>query len=207
MAAQLNTSRLSSILSRTEDIKIPVRVLTAACAIAVVLSLASLLVGAWDARRDREDALRRHVDAQALLALPPVDLDALQAERDEAAAALADVEAALLPPSIDPASDAATALLVRSSEESDLRVTGVNRVPASQLKDGPLTYDVEGIRITVQGTPGQVSSFLSRMEREEPGFIPSLGGFTVDNKDLATAELVFNVYTEVVQPTPVAVAP
>ena len=204
MATQLNSASLSSIFSRVETVNVPIRVLTAVCIAAVALSMAALVVGLWDARRDRDAALQRYVDTQALLALPPVDVDAATAERDRVATALTEAEGALEAPSVDPSSDAATALLVRSAEAAGLRVAGVNRVADAQLKDDLVTYDVRGIRMTVDGGVNEVIRFLSAMDREEPGFIPALTALTVDDGGVAHAELVFSVYTEVPVPTPVA---
>jgi hypothetical protein len=191
------------LLSRTQDFNVPVRVLTVVCVFAVAVSMASLLIGAWDARGERDAALQRYVDTQALLALPPVDLDALEAERDEAAATLSGAEASLEPPSIDPASDEATAFLVNGAAAAGLTVTGVNRAPAGELKDELLTYDVEGIRITVDGRMNQVVSFLYDMQEVEPGFIPALESLTINDDGVAHADIVFNTHTEVVVPTPV----
>lgn len=204
MATQLNSSSLSGIFSRVETVNVPIRVLTSVCIAAVALSMAALVVGLWDARRDRDAALQRYVDTQALLALPPVDIDAAKAERDTVATALREAQAALAPPSVDPSSDAATALLVRSAESAGLRVAGVNRVADSQLKDDLVTYDVRGIQMTVDGRVNDVNRFLSAMNRDEPGFIPALAALTVDDGGIAHAEIVFSVYTEAPVPTPAA---
>lgn len=204
MAAQLNSAALNRIFSRAGTVNVPIRVLTAVCIGAVAVSMTALLLGVWDARRDRDAALQRYVDTQALLALPPVDIDGAVQERDSVAAALTDAEAALEPPAVDPASDTATALLVRSAEAAGLRVAGVNRVPSAQLKDDLTTYDVQGIRMTIDGTVNEVIGFLADMDRDEPGFISALNALTIDDGGVAHAEVVFSVYTEVPAPTPVA---
>jgi hypothetical protein len=200
----LNSAALNRIFSRAGTVNVPIRVFTAVCIGAVAVSMTALLLGVWDARRDRDAALQRYVDTQALLALPPVDIDGAVQERDSVAAALTDAEAALEPPAVDPESDTATALLVRSAEAAGLRVAGVNRVPSAQLKDDLTTYDVQGIRMTIDGTVNEVIGFLADMDRDEPGFISALNALTIDDGGVAHAEVVFSVYTEIPAPTPVA---
>lgn len=206
MAAQLNASRLNGLLARAQDVNVSVRALTAVCVFAVAVSMASLIIGAWDARADRDAALQRYVDSQALLTLPPVDLEALTAERDAAAEALAAAQALLEAPSIDPASDAATAFLVRGAEQAGLKVTGINRAPAGELKDDILTYEVQGIRVNVEGRMNQIVNYLYDMQEADPGFVPSLESLAINDDGVANASIVFNVYTEVVPPTPVVPA-
>jgi hypothetical protein len=206
VATQLSPKRLTDIFSSTEEFRVPVRVLTAVCILAVLFSLAAVLAGAWDAQLEEDAALQRNADIEALLALPPVDTAALETERDLAKADLADAQAQLEPPSVDPASDTATALLVERATTGGLAVRGVARVPAAEIKNEALTYDVEGIRMTVEGSVNQVLGFLTRLAADEPGLIPSLGSMTVDERNVARAEITFSVYTEVA-PTPVPTPP
>ena len=100
-------------------------VLTAVCALAVLVAMASVIIGTWQARADENAALQRYADAEALLALPPIDLEALEAENAAAQAELAEAKAQLEPPSVDPSSDEATSLLVERATAAGLTVRGV----------------------------------------------------------------------------------
>lgn len=182
------------------------RLLTAACVSVVLLCIASLLVGAWTANRDAETALQQYTDTEALLALPPVDVSALEAERDDVRASFSAVEALLKPPSVNPASDAATTLLVRRATDGGLAVKGIVSAPSSEAKNGLVTYDVEGLRMIVEGSAGKLLAFLTALGNDEPGFIPALTSMTVNDNDVARAEISFNVYVKIPEPTPVAPA-
>jgi hypothetical protein len=191
------------------QVSVPIGVLTAVCVVAVLAGVASLLIGAWDARRDEEAALQRYTDAQALLALPPVDLIALQAERAEAVDARAALEARLEPPTVDPASDAATSLLVNRATEAGLTVRGVTSVPAGEVKHEMTAYLVSGTRMAVEGRVNQIVAFLRELSNGEPGLVPALGSLTMDERGVARADLTFSVFDPVPVPTavPAAVAP
>ena len=204
MAAQLSPRKFSDIFVSGQRLHVPARVLTAVCVAAVVISLVSVIVGAWDARRDEDVALARYADAEALLALPPVDTTGLQQELDAANLALATAQALAQPPSVDPSSDAATSLLVRRASDAGLTVRGIASVPDSQVKNAEVVYDVSGLRMTVEGGVTQVIAFLEGLGKTEPGLIPSLTSMTVDDKSVAHAEIVFNVYTLNIPPTPAA---
>jgi hypothetical protein len=195
---------MRGLFASGERLHVPARVLTAVCAAAVLLSIASLLAGAWKAERDQETALRRYTDAQALLALPPVDTSALEQELAASKDALAVAQDLARPPSVDPSSDAATTLLVRRAAAAGLNVRGLASAPESQVKNGEVAYDVEAIRMTVEGGVSQLAGFLKQLGDSEPGLIPSLTAMTVDDGNVARAEIVFSVYAKVAEPTPVA---
>src|SRR3990172_11448011 len=118
-----------------ERLHIPARVLTAACVVTVLVSLASVLLGTWDAKKDEGIALTRYADAEALLALPPVDTTGLETGLEVSRLALATAQALAQPPSVDPSSDAATSLLVRRASDAGLNVRGIDSAPASQTKN------------------------------------------------------------------------
>jgi len=206
VAAQLSPAKFKSMFVSGERLHIPTRVLTAACVVTVLVSLASVLLGTWDAKKDEEIALTRYADAEALLALPPVDTTGLETGLEVSRLALATAQALAQPPSVDPSSDAATSLLVRRASDAGLNVRGIASAPASQTKNAEVVYDVEGIRMAVEGSVSQVIEFLARLGDTEPGLIPSLTGMTVDEKNLAHAEITFSVYTLVPLPTPSAAA-
>lgn len=206
MATQLIPRKLSGMFVPGEQLHVPARVLTAACVVAVLVSLASILIGTWSAQHDEETALRRYEDAEALLALPPVDITSLQEEVTASKAALAAAQALAKPASVDPSSDAATSLLVRRASESGLSVRGIASAPASHAKNGEVTYDVSGIRMSVEGAVTQMVDLLYRLGEDEPGLIPSLSSMTVDEKNVARAEVIFSVYAPVPTPTPVPAA-
>lgn len=206
MAAQLSPKKLSGLLIRGDgEVSLPIGVLTAVCIAAVSLGVLSLIVGAWDARRDEERAAQRYTDAQAILALPPVDLSELEAQRDAAAAELNVAEAQLAAPSVDPASDAATTLLVTRATAAGLQVRGIASVPDGEIKNDMTTYDVAGIRMTIEGSANQITKFLADLGEDEPGLIPELSTLTTDDRGLSRAEVTFSVFSAV--PTPTAVPP
>ena len=204
MAAQLSPKKLSGMFESGEQMHIPARVLTAVCVVVTLAAVASVLAGIWTAQRDEKAALRRFDDAQALLALPVVDTSALQADLTAVQNAVATAEALVGPPSVDPSSDASTALLVGRAAAAGLTVGAVASVAPSEAKNGQIGYDIEGLRMTVDGSVGQITAFLAKLRQDEPGLVPILNTMTIDDKALARAEVVFNVYTEVVPPTPVA---
>jgi len=204
VAAQLTTQRLKGALTQTRDLTISARVLSAICAGAVVVAMASVIIGAWDANREEEAALQRYADTEALLALPPVDTAALETQRDEARRSLAAAEALLEPPSIDLASDEATILLVSAAGDAGLNVRSVARVAPSELKRDAVIFDIEGVRLTVEGSVSDVLTFIGRLHLAEPGFIPALGSMTIDDRGVATTEVTVNAYTKQALPTPAA---
>jgi hypothetical protein len=208
VAAQLSasTKKVQGALSGAGNLRIPVPLLAGVCGFAVLLAMASVIVGTWQARADEQAALQRYTDAEALLALPPVDLEALEAQNEAAQAALAEAKEQLEPPSVDPSSDEATSLLVERASTAGLTVRGVSRVPATEVKVDEVAYDVEGIRMTLEGGVSTLIGFLAGLNEQEPGVMPALTTMTVDEQSRGVADVTFNVYTEVVVPTPVAPA-
>ena len=78
MAIELTRARLRSLVSRrAEPLHVPPHVLAGVTAAVVAICLASLLLGIRNAHRDESAARARFADAQALLALPPIDTSAL----------------------------------------------------------------------------------------------------------------------------------
>ena len=204
MAAQLSPKKLSGMFESGEKMHIPARVLTAACVAVTVAAVAAVVAGIWTAQRDEQAALRRFDDAQALLALPVVDTSALQAELAASKNAVATAQALAAPPSVDPSSDASTALLVRRATEAGLKVGGVASVAPGMSKNGEIAYDVEGVRMTVDGSVDQITRFLGALRLEEPGLVPALNTMTISDTNVARAEIIFNFYSVIVPPTPVA---
>jgi hypothetical protein len=206
MAAELSVSRVKHILSGDAEVHFRGQILMAVCGLAVLLALGSVIVGTWQARADEQAALQRYADAEALLALPPVDIDALQAERDAAVADLEAARAQLQPPSVDPSSDAATTLLVERATAGGLTVRGVSSVPPGEARVGDAAYDLAGVRMILEGNVGSLISFLAVLHEQEPGVMPALNSLTTDENGLSVMDVSFNVYTEVATATPVVPA-
>ena len=206
MAAELSMATLKRVLSGDAEVHLRGQILMALCGIAVLLAMGSVIVGTWQARADEQAALQRYADAEALLSLPPVDLELLEAERDSSQAALAEAKAQLEPPSVDPSADEATALLVERAAAAGLVVRGVTRVPATEATTAAMTYEVEGIRMTLEGEVARVLGFLAALNEEEPGVIPALTSLTTDEAARSVLDAAFNVYTEVPVATPVVPA-
>ena len=177
MAAQLSPKQLSGLFESGERMHIPARVLTTVCVVVTLAAVASVLAGIWTAQRDEKAALRRFDDGQALLALPVVDTSALQAE---------------------------LATSKNAVTEAGLKVGGVASVAPGMSKNGEIAYDVEGLRMTVDGSVDQITRFLGALRLEEPGLVPALNTMTISDTNVARAEIIFNFYSVIVPPTPVA---
>jgi hypothetical protein len=200
VAAQLSKERFSSLFSGASEVRLPRHALPVACVVAVIASIASLLVGTWDAQRDEEAARRQYADVRMLLAQPPVVLSQLEEERDAALASRDAAQALLEPPSVDLSSDAGTVLLVERAGDAGLVVRAISRLPASQVKNGELAYDVQAVRITVEGSVSQLLAFLFALDDDEPGVLPTLETLTVSERNAVRAELTFSTFSAAATP-------
>lgn len=208
MAIELTRKRLRMVLAgNTPPLHVPPHVLAGVAAAVIAMSMASLVLGIRSAHRDASTARVRFADAQALIALPPIDTSALTAQLDQAKADLAAEQTIAAGSSIDPSSDAAAALLVRHSEAMGLAVKGISRITPAAAKFVEASYDVQGIRITVEGTPLQVTALLADLEKSEPSLVPSLATMTINELGDAHADLGFSVYTKIVPPPTVVPPP
>jgi hypothetical protein len=191
--------------AEARPLRVQPRLLAGLLALCAVVAFASLLAATYNARRDKDMAQHRFADLQALLALPPMSTDSLQEDLDSVKLQIAMQVALSAPPKVDPASDAATSLLVRTAQGAGLSVKGITRTqPAVATFDG-VTYNTQGIHVAVDGTSQQVNKYLSDMAGAEPALFPSLTSMSINDKGLAHAELTFSVYAKVVPPTPVPV--
>ncbi len=205
MATELTLKRLRSALQANgQPLRIPPQILVGITAAMIAICMTSVLLGIHNARRDETAARTRFADAQALLALPPIDTASLQQQLDAAKQTLTleAISAAATP--IDPASDAAAELLVRRSEAAGLAVKGLARVNPASAKLGDVAYDVQGVRVTVEGTAPQITALLTDLHTEQPLLIPVLASMTLNEVGLAHADIGFDVYSRVATPTAVA---
>ena len=203
MAIELTRARLKSMMgSDGRPVRVPNRVLAGLVAAVLAVAFTSVLVAQHNADRDESAALQRLADAQTLLSSPPVDTVALKQQLDAAMAEAAALQAGGAAPSVDPDSDAAATLLVVHAQAAGLAVEGITRPNPSTAKFEGGSYDVHGLRITVEGTTMQVLWYLADMHKVEPALIAALGEMTVAQNGVARADIAFNVYTKVVSPTP-----
>jgi hypothetical protein len=188
------------------SVRIPPHVLVGLAAAVLAVAYTSTLLATYNARRDERDARRQLADAQQLLALPPGASDNLAAQLTWARAEYAAWQREPLTPSVDPASDAATALLVRHADAAGLTVRGITRVAPASARLGTVAYDVQALTVSVSGSPAQVAAYLTDMRKVEPAMFPSLVSMSVNETGLAQAELSFRSYAEAATPTAVAAA-
>jgi hypothetical protein len=99
--------------------------------------------------------------------------------------------------SVDPASDEATELLVRRAEAAGLSVVGITRVAPAQTKTERATYDVQAIRVNVEGTTPDIGAYLYDLYASHPALVATLTGLTINETNVAQAEIVFSAYTAV----------
>jgi hypothetical protein len=204
VAIELTRARLKSMIGTDgRPIPLPNRVLAGLVAAVLAIALTSVFVAQHNAERDESAALRRLADVQTLLASPPVDTAALKQQLDAAKADAETLQSASLAPSVDPGSDAAASLLVVHAQSAGLAVKGITRPNPSTAKFDSGSYEVRGLRITVEGTTSQVLWFLADMHKVEPALVAALGEMAVAQNGVARADIAFNAYTKVVSPTPV----
>jgi hypothetical protein len=202
VAVELTRARLRSMIGGNgRSFQLSKRVLVGLLAAALAVAFTSVLAATHNAQRDEAAAQRRQADTQALLALPPVSVDALRAQLDQVRSDLATAQAGTITSTIDPGSDAAATLLVLHSQAAGLSVRGISRPNPATAKFDSGTYDVQGLRITVEGTPAQVITFLADMKGTEPALYAVLGNVSIGTTGIAHAEVGFNAYTKQVVPT------
>jgi hypothetical protein len=203
VAIELTRARLKSMMGPDgRNVRIPNRVLAGVLAAVLAVSITSVLVAQRNAQRDEAAALSRLADVQTLLQSPPVDTTALRRQVDAAKTQVAALQTARTAKSVDPASDAAATLLVVHAQAAGLAVKGITRPNPSTVKFDSGSYEVHGLRITVEGTTAQVLWYLGDMHKVEPALIAALGEMTVSQSGVVRADLAFNEYTEIVSPTP-----
>lgn len=191
------------LLARGKPVTLSPQVLVGLVAAALAIAFSSMLLASHNASRDEASARQRIADVQQLLALPPSTEGELTAQLDWAKAELAAWKAQPTSPDVDPASDAATALLVRHATAAGLQVRGVSRIDPATARLGELDYKVQALRLSLSGTPAQIAAYLSDMRDTEPAMFPSLVSLSIDKEGLAVAEVAFETYEAV--PTPGAV--
>lgn len=201
MAIELTRKRLTELARSGESLHVPPHILAGAAAAIVAICLTSVLIGIRDARRAETAAQARFADSQALLSLPPIDTSALQKQVEQAKVELASEQKIAGAAQLDPASDAAAALLVRHSESVGLMVKGISRNAPATTKLGPTMYSVQGIRVTVEGATWQVTALLDALHQDEPSLIPVLASMTIAVNGAVHADVGFSVYEPVATPT------
>lgn len=204
MATQLNANTRTAATLRLASSFLTTRVLAGIVVACLVLAFASVIAATYTARRDESAARARYNDIQALVALPPASNDSLQADLASLRQQLADAQAAVGTPTIDPASDALTSLLVRTATEAGLTVKGVSRSEPSQATLAEALYQVQALHITVSGSITQITDFLRTLDEQQPALVASLAALTADNAGVAQADLVFSAYAPAPSPTPPA---
>lgn len=203
MAIELTRARLKSMIGGDgPPVRLPNRVLAGLVAAVLAIAFTSVLGAQHNAERDESAALRQLADVQTLLASPPVDTAALKQQLDAAKADLAALQSVASAPSVDPGSDAAATMLVVHAQSAGLAVKGITRPNPSTVKFDSGSYEVHGLRITVEGTTSQVLWFLADMRKVEPALMAALGEVTVAQNGVTRADVAFNAYTTIVSPTP-----
>lgn len=201
MAIELTRKRLTELAKSGQSLTVPPHILAGAAAAIIAISLTSLVIGIRDAHRAETAAQTRFADAQALLALKPIDTTALQIQVDQAKQDLASEQKIAAASQIDPLSDTSATLLVRHSESVGLTVKGITRNTPAISKLGDVSYNVQGIRVTVEGATWQITALLDALHKEEPSLIPVLASMTIATNGTARADVGFNVYDPIATPT------
>jgi hypothetical protein len=182
------------------------RVLLGGFAFVVALGLFGLLAGLHNARRDEDAAHRRFADARTLASLPPASTDSIEEDLTVVNSQLATAQVEATPAASAVTADATVSMLVRSAQDVGLSVKALSGVAAGQAKVGDSTYDSQGIRVTVDGSTGQITAFLEALGAAQPSLVPSLTTMTLSESGAARAEIVFSTFTRVPPPTPGPVA-
>ncbi len=182
------------------------RVLIGGLAVVVVIAMLALVAGLRNAHRAEDAARARFADAQALAALPPASTDSIQDDLASVNSQLATAQAAAAPAATATSGDATTTMLIRTAQDAGLSVKAIAGVASGQTKVGTDSYESEGVRVTVEGGVGQITSFLNTLSDVRPALIPTLTTMTINEAKVAHAEIVFSTYTKVIPPTPVPVA-
>jgi hypothetical protein len=187
--------------ARLASVALSPRVLVAGIVIVLALAFASVISASHNARRDEDAARVRYQDAEALVALPPASNGSVQEDLASVQQQLATAEAGIGAPSLDPASDALTALLVRAATSAGLAVKGVTRADPSQTTLGAALYAVQALHITVSGRIPEIIAYLGALADEQPALVPSLASMTADKNGVGQADIVFSAYAPVASPT------
>jgi hypothetical protein len=205
MATQLSTRRraLASLGDGSPVLQVPVRYLVAIAAGCVAFTYLSLFAAIYNAGRDETAAERTYANTRTLIEAPAPDLSGAAIELEAAKAALAEAEALMAPGTIDPESDETTALLVRSAQDAGLSVAGITRIAPAQTKTDSATYDVQANRVSVEGAQPEIGAYLFDLYTSNPALVATIVGMTVNEANVARAEIVFSAYTKV-EPTAAA---
>lgn len=204
MATQLTRRTWRAALAFTgPSISIQPRYAAMGGAICILLVCAAMFASMRNSASERDAAEARYLDATQLLTVPPVPVATLEADLAVAQSALSLVESSSTLSSIDPASDEATALLVRRAQDAGLSVASVARLNHTQLQINAVNYDVDALRMGLRGpTHAAVIGFLQSLHNSDPALTPTLTSLSVEDGDV-TAEVIFSMHTKIV-PTPVA---
>ena len=208
MATQLTAvARLRSLLAPERfPVQVPARAMVTVVALCALIAAASLVVGIREADRRAADADARYEAARAVLGMPPVPLDPLRAELATVQANLASARAqATAVVSGDRSADQ-TVMLVQRAQSAGLVVRGLASEDAAQKKVGDVAYGVAGVRLDVEGDLTRLVTFLRDVAQREPSLVPVLSSLTARDRGVLHAEIAFNLYTPLAQPTPAAVA-
>jgi hypothetical protein len=206
VATQLARKSPIAMLEERMPLFLSARAMIGVFAVVVALGLAGLLAGLHNAQRAEDAAHKRFADAQALSALPPASTDAIQEDLTVVRNQLATVQAVASPPASNSTADETTTVLVRSAQNAGLSVKAISGVPSGQTKIGEVLYDTKGVRVTLDGSVGQITQFLETLGRSQPALIASLTSMTLNEVGVAHAEIIFTSFTKAIVPTPIPVA-
>lgn len=206
MAAQLIRKSPLAMVQAKMPLFLSPRALIGGFAVVVAIGLLALVAGIRDAHHSEDAARARFADAQALIALPPASTDSIAEDLTSVNNQIATAQAEAAPASPAPSGDAATTLLVRGAQAAGLSVKAIDGVASGTKVVGLDSYTTEGVRMTVDGTVGQITGFLDATDRSQPALISTLNTMTISDTGVGHAEIVFSTYTKVVPPTPVSVA-
>jgi hypothetical protein len=182
------------------------RVMLGALAAVVALGLAGLSAGYYNARRAEDLAHERFANAQALASLPPASTDSIQEDLTVVRNQVATAQAVASPAAIDASGDETTTVLVRAAQTSGLAVKAISGVPSGQTKVADVLYNTKGVRVTLDGGVGQITTFLDALSTSQPALVASLTTMTISDGGVARAELVFTSFSKAIVPTPVPAA-
>lgn len=206
MATQLARKSPLAMVEERMPLYLSARVLIGGLAIVVAIAMLALIAGLRNAHRAEDAARARFADAQALAALPPASTDSIQDDLASVNSQLATAQAAAAPAATATSGDATTTMLIRTAQNAGLSVKAIADVVSAQTKVGTDSYDSEGVRVTVDGSVGRITSFLAAVADVQPALISTLTTMTMNDAGIAHAEIVFSTYTKVIPPTPVPVA-
>jgi hypothetical protein len=206
VATQLTRKNPLAMLEERMPLFLSARVMIGGFAVVVALGLSGLFAGIYNAHRAEDAAHKRFADAQALGSLPPASTDSIQEDLDIVHNQLATAQAIASPAAIDASGDETTTILVRTAQTSGLTVKAISSVPSGQTKVGDFLYDTKGVRMTLDGSIGQITHFLDTLSTSQPALVASLTTMTINEVGLAHAELVFTSFERAAVPTPIPAA-